>query len=188
MGNLKKAIVYLVGPIDNAKDYGVKWRTDLLPVMKKFGIGVLNPCNKPTEFYHEDIDFIEHKRSLKRSGMFDELTSIMRPIVNYDYHMVDKSTFIVCYIDNEVHMCGSYHETALSEILKRPLLVVCKQGKTGIPDWMYGMFDHNEFFNNFEELESYLEYIDSHKSPEELRRWKFLDYNKIFGKDKSDDE
>jgi hypothetical protein len=180
MNNLNKSLVYLIGPIDNAEDYGIGWRNAITPVLRKYGVGVLNPCDKPTDLYYESENFIKEKQKLKAGGEFDRLSELMKPIVNYDYHMVDKSTFVICYIDNKVHMCGSYHETALSEVLKRPVLVICKQGKKGIPDWMYGMFDHNGFFDNFDDLDKHLTYINEHPKPEHLKRWKFLDYDRIF--------
>lgn len=182
MNNLKNSLVYYCGPIDDVVDCGIGWRAKITPWIRGFGIGVLNPCDKPIDAYSETIESRTERHKLKVEGKFQQLHDIMKPIVNYDYFMVDKSTFLICYINSRVHMCGSYHETALAEILKRPVLIVCEDGKDKIPDWMYGMFDYNEFFDSFDELKKYLEYIDKYTDVKSLRRWKFLNHDKIFGK------
>jgi len=46
-GRLNNHRVYLAGPIDHADDDGVAWRQKLTPYLKKMGLTILDPTDKP---------------------------------------------------------------------------------------------------------------------------------------------
>ena len=48
MNKLKNTICYLCGPMDRVDDGGVVWRSAITPLLKEMGVGVLDPCDKPT--------------------------------------------------------------------------------------------------------------------------------------------
>ena len=45
---LKNTICYLCGPMDRVADGGVIWRRYITPILKRVGVGVLDPSDKPT--------------------------------------------------------------------------------------------------------------------------------------------
>ena len=47
-GKLSNHRVYLAGPIDHAHDDGVGWRQTMTPFLKKMGLTILDPTDKPT--------------------------------------------------------------------------------------------------------------------------------------------
>ena len=56
MNRLKGTTCYLCGPMDRVPDGGVAWREDMTLTLKDFGVGVFNPCDKPSDFAPEDED------------------------------------------------------------------------------------------------------------------------------------
>ena len=54
MNRLKGMACYLCGPMDRVPDGGVVWREDITPQLKELGVGVLDPCKKPSEYATED--------------------------------------------------------------------------------------------------------------------------------------
>ena len=55
MNRLKYTIFYEVGPMDRVPDLGVEWRLDMQDFLHGMGAGVLNPCDKPTDFAKENF-------------------------------------------------------------------------------------------------------------------------------------
>ena len=177
MNRLAHNLCYLVGPIDEAKDRGTEWRKDISEFLWSLSIGVLNPCDKPTN-HNEDKEFIRKLNEYKSNGNYDKVTELVKEIIQIDLHMVDLSNFIICYIDKDIHSCGSYSELTYATLEHKPCLIYCKQGVSNIPGWLFGLCDHNMFFDNWEDLKAYIE--DVAYSTKYIEGWKFLDYNKIF--------
>ena len=50
INRLKGTMCYLCGAMDRVPDGGEGWRRMISPVLRDMGIGVLDPCNKPTDF------------------------------------------------------------------------------------------------------------------------------------------
>ena len=95
MNRLKNTICYLCGPMDRVADGGVTWRRNLTPKLKDMGIGVLDPCKKPTEFAKEDNDFRGTIERLKSTDKFDDVKKEMKDIAAIDLRMVDIAHFLV---------------------------------------------------------------------------------------------
>ena len=177
---LKNTICYLCGPMDRVSDGGVGWRRYITPMLKRVGVGVLDPSDKPTHFALEDDSFRSKVNNLKTGGDFDEVKSMMRDIAAIDLRMVDIAHFVIMYMDIDSHMCGSYHEAFVSIQQKKPLLIVCKQGKENVPNWLFGVMPHEHMFSTFDELISYLNDVDSGWDEEHYNRWRFFDFEKIY--------
>ena len=181
MNRLKNHITYFVGPIDQSKDGGRGWRKEMSPWLQSKNIGVLDPTDKPIESIDEGPNFVKYIQSKKDKGEYDTVRALMKPIVSVDLHMIDICNFVVAFIDNSIHLCGTYSELTYAAIEKKPTIIVCKQGKAGIPNWIYGLgFDHNEFFGSFEEAKDYIEDIDS--GALDPPKWRLINYNKVFNK------
>ena len=104
---LKNTICYLCGPMDRVSDGGVGWRRYITPILKRVGVGVLDPSDKPTHFALEDYSFRSKVNNLKTGGDFHEVKSMMRDIAGIDLRMVDIAHFEIMYMDIDSHMCGS---------------------------------------------------------------------------------
>jgi nucleoside 2-deoxyribosyltransferase len=185
VNRLQQTSVYLSGPMDRVVDFekdAVVWRNDLKPFLFSMGVGVLDPCDKATLIGVESEDIRKEKKLLKVQGRYDELREIMKPICAVDARMVDLANFLILYIDIDVHMMGSYHEAAIAISQKKPVLVMCKQGKQNIPDWAFGSIPHEMMFSSWGEVKEYLTHIDTADKVEHLRRWWFFDIDHIFGR------
>lgn len=185
MNKLAGHLFYLAGPIDDCKEEKdfIEWRLDISKFLWSIGAGVVDPCSKPVVGYNEDENLRVLKRQLKKEKKYDEISKVMEDIVSVDLHLLDISSAVILYVDNDVHMCGSYSEITYSALEKKPAIVFSKNGKENVPDWLFGLLKHDLFFNNIEEVKEYLHKVNNGKSTPCEDRWRFLDMNKIFGLD-----
>ena len=181
---LKGHVCYLAGSIDKSNDYGREWRYDISSFLNGLDIGVLNPCDKPiiNKKINEDEDFVEMVQSLKNKGKYLEVQEIMKEIVRIDLKMVDLCNFMILNVVPEVHMCGSYNEQSLACYQRKPIIVHCESGIHRIPNWLFGICDPDLFFSKWEYVKDYIKHIAYSESVDDNdSKWRFLDYNKIFG-------
>ena len=180
---LKNTLAYLCGPMDRVEDGGITWRRDLTPKLQALGVGVLDPSNKPTDFVQEDSSFRDEINYCKKEGTFDSVKNSMRDIAAIDLRMVDIAHFIIMNLDVDNHLCGSYHEAFLAVTQKKPVIVRCKQGKKNLPNWMFGVVPHQMVFSSWSAVLEYLHHINEDENVEHLNRWRFFDFNKVYGND-----
>ena len=180
MNRLKNTICYLCGPMDRVKDGGVTWRRNLSPRLKEMGVGVLDPTGKPTDFGKETADFRDNINELKRTRKFDDVKKEMRDIAAIDLRMVDIAHFVIMYMDIDVHMCGSYHEAFVAVSQKKPLLIMCPQDKSSVPNWMFGVIPHEHMFPNWSYLLDYLYHVNEDEDVDHFKRWRFFDFSAIY--------
>lgn len=180
MNRLKNTICYLCGPMDRVPDGGIEWRKTITPILKDIGIGVLDPSDKPTTFAQEDSNFRDKINLFKLEKKFDEVKKPMRDIAAVDLRMVDIAHFVIMYMDMDVHMCGSYHEAFVAIQQKKPLLVVCKQGKEHMPNWMFGVMPHEHMFSNWLDLINYISNVNMGHETKHYNRWRFFDFEKVY--------
>ncbi len=177
---------YLSGPMDRVDDRGVGWRRDITPFLQGLGVVVMDPTDKPINIGLEDGENMRTRRGLKERCDYDRLTESIKTIRAIDLRMVDLSDFMVAYVDTSIIMCGTWEEIFWANRLKRPILLVCKQGKQhGVPDWMFGVIPHQHMFDDFISARCYLDYV-SHGPPEVIdsfSRWLFFDYKKLVVKE-----
>lgn len=179
--------------MDRVKDGGVEWREDLTPFLQSLGIIVLDPCKKPTKIAYEGKEQREIRRELLRNYKFDECAKQMKEIRRVDLRMVDVSDFLIVYWDMDVHICGTLEEVFLANREKKPVLAMCKQGKRGMPHWMFGVLPHNYFFDNWDDIKYYIGNVhnnDAHWVTDintmnttdilkDDKRWTLFDYEKL---------
>jgi hypothetical protein len=186
MNKLKGQICYLAGYIDDDKDGSAKsWRIDMTKFLNGLGIGVHNPCDKPiiNTTVNEDENFVKSVQSLKEEGYYDKASDVMKEIVRQDLKMVDLSHFVVLNINRDSHMCGSYTEFTYACMMRKPVLVYCRQGIPSISNWMWGLGDHHYFYDDWEQLKQQIRNIDSGLDSCDMNgKWRFFDTEKIFGK------
>lgn len=175
MNKLKNTIIYTCGPIDRVSyKNAMDWRTDITQFLNELGVAqVINPLTElfESDGVSESEQAVEHRRNLLRECNYDELAKEMRKISNRDLHLIDLSHVIIVYYDMAVHMAGTIHELVLATQQKKPILIVCPQGKNNIPAWWFGRIPHQFFFNNFDELKEYLRRVNSGEETETYGRW-----------------
>jgi len=194
---LKYQIFYLAGPMDRIPDRGVPWREDMQEFLwDELEAGVFNPCDKPIEWGAEDEtgrrwrrQSIKDAAALYEAGHIHEANKIyeavyenMKDIVASDLRGVDTCHAVILYIDTSVHMCGSYNEQTWACLLKKPVIICCKQGKAGIPDWLFGICRHEMMFGSWDEVKNYLRHVAFDENAEHYKRWRFVDMDKVYGK------
>ncbi len=176
---LKGSRVYLCGAMDRVPDGGIQWRESITPWLHDFGIKVIDPCNKPIDICVEDAENRELRRQWKEQLRYNELAKEMKLLRSVDLRFVDVSDFIIVYLDTKVHACGTYEEIFLANRQKKPVLIVIEGGIKNMPDWMFGVLPYQHFFNNWDELKIYISHIHFDDNVEHLKRWFFLDYEKL---------
>lgn len=195
MNRLKGQIFYCCGPMDRVKDRGVEWRLDIQNFLWSLEAGVFNPCDKPIDWGVEDESSREFRRNalkaaeqLHQKGHIHESDKIcesiqnsMKDIVASDLRGVDTSHAVIMYVDTSIHMCGSYGEQTHACLQRKPVIVCCKQGKFNVPDWLWGICNHEMFFSNWSEVKDYLKHVAFDENVKHYKRWRFLDTNKIYG-------
>jgi len=198
MNRLKGMVGYLAGPMDEVDDCGRDWRLEMQHFLWGLGAGVLNPCDKPTDFALEEESTKDLIHDLKRQGkqylqdswprhadvIGDRIHAIMKPIVAIDLRMVDEASFVILYLDKNVHMCGSYNEQTHACLQRKPVLICCKQGKFDVPNWLWGICNHRMFFGNWDDVRTYLKHIDSDIDVEHYNRWRFFDSDRVYGRNR----
>jgi len=172
-GKLWNNCCYLVGPIDKCPEGGATWRKQVKNTFGRLGMDFLDPTDKPNPKLNEIQQKIQELNVLKAEGKYDELAERVKLIRSFDLRCVDKADFIIAYMNNDIQMTGTIEEIVTANREKKPVLIVCEQGKKEIPNWMFGMLPHYYFFNNWAELEDYVVGIDN-GSIEPDKRWWFL--------------
>jgi nucleoside 2-deoxyribosyltransferase len=182
MNRLKNLGVYLSGPIDFSPDRGKGWRDEITPFLEEKGVRVFNPLNHHKTFHiKEDIDTVKrpYMRKLLSDGKFDELQYEMRELVHYDLRAIDLASFLIVNYDTSIHLCGTVEEISIASKQVKPVLLIAKNGKDKLPQWLYGRLPHSHFFANTEEVKNYLTQIDSNPDYQftkvDLKRWTFFE-------------
>ena len=177
MNKLNGLRCYLAGPIDHADDDGVGWRARVGLWLQQKGVHVMDPCNKPTsDSTYREIDEEKVKMmELKENRDFDSLTTYMKEIVHVDLRMLDRSDFVIVYIDMNAKPFGTIWELQNALSQKKPTLVFVEGGKSKISNWAYGIMDHNYIFDSLRDLLIYLHGIDNGDTDADLTRWVFFE-------------
>lgn len=160
---LRGSQVYTSGPIDYVVDWAdaVSWRNDITDFLSTMGVTTLDPCNKPTLVNDETPELRHQIQKLKDDGDFRVVQTRMKDICRVDLRMVDKSDFLIAHLDLDITMTGTIWEIAQARILRKPVLIHCKQGKAAIPNWFFGVCDHSEMFGSWDDLKAYILSVDS---------------------------
>lgn len=192
---LKGTCIYLAGPMERMSDNGENWRKIATTYLNKLGIGVFNPADKATDLAPEDAETKKYHNSLResirvylsegnkeRASLYmQEFSSIIKEVVSADIRMVDLSSAILLHVDPDVHMCGSYSEQAWACLQRKPVIIFCEKGIHRIPGWLWGHCQWQMFFGSLDEALDYVRHIHEDETIDRLNRWKFFNFDKIFG-------
>lgn len=165
MGKLDNSIVYLSGPMEKSKDWGVGWREEFKSKSKDLGIRILDPTDKPGDYVDEYIDddgTLTHASTFYRLREdWESLRKLAKQFRRVDLRFCDISDFIVVYIDENVPTVGTWDEVITSERQQKPLLAIVNGGISRLPTWCFGIFELNCIFASVEECIEYLKGLDS---------------------------
>jgi len=171
---------YLSGPLSYAEDKGRKWRDDMTEFLLPRNVKVFNPL-RHVFWGTKEIDKVKRPRMdrLLRSGEFKKLREEMKQLNHWDLRAVDLSSFLVVLIDPRIFTCGTFEEIFVANKSQKPVLIVNPLGKKKIPNWLFGRFPPEHFFNSFDSLKRYLHNIDCNPKYKwtrgDRKRWLFFD-------------
>ena len=181
MNKLKGHFTYLCGQIDAIPDGGVSWRDSLTPWLRERGVIVMDPCKKPIDDMPDELEARADIQKMKDEGRFHEIRPKYRGIRNVDLRMCDKSDFLVAYVDMDYAIAGTVSEIDNANYSKKPVLVVCKQGRKKLNNWYHWMLPPEHLFDSFEKLKKYLDGVDSGRDANTHNRWIFFNQRKLMG-------
>ena len=187
---LSEHLCYLAGPMDDTTDGGKVWRQRISPFLWGLGIGVLDPCtSQEKRTLREQTE--TYMRTMQKAELCGEhevyasckqkIQQIIKPVCSWDLNAVDLYTFVILYIDTRVHMCGSYNEQTHACLQRKPVLILCEQGKYKVPPWLWGVCEPDEFFDDWRKLEQYIVDINRGKRTPH-KKWHLLDMDKVFNR------
>lgn len=149
---------YLVGPIQDCKDGGVKWREEITPKLEDLGINVIDPTVTEAKEYGSIQKAQDIFRGWISAGHRKQFKEAMWTIINRDMDAVYTSDFIIAVIDNNVTMGGTTCEVWDAIRHRRiPVYVVCYDALKDWNMWMLGSViqgtDYGgDLFENFNQL------------------------------------
>lgn len=183
VNRLRYSIAYLAGHMEKVQDHGIQWRQDIKPWLWARGIGVFDPCDKPIDVGREDIEDHQRRRALKAAGQLEQVGQEMRGVRCVDLRGVDLSSFLIVNLYSTIPTCGTHEEITTANDQKKPILVHLPDGLSSVPDWLTGKVPHEMMFDSWDKLKAYLADIDEHGvNVCGKARWRFFDYNKIYGR------
>jgi nucleoside 2-deoxyribosyltransferase len=173
MGILHRTKTYLAGPMQYKNGEG--WRNKIQPLLEKMGIIVFNPYHKPFVKDIEENDNVKkHLDELLKNNRYDEVQKRMKEIRSYDLNLVDRSDFVIAYIDPSTPTFGTIEELVTSVRMKRPTFVSIEGTKKKCPLWLLGMFPHKYIYDSVDDILEMLIKIDEGKKKIDSDRWRLL--------------
>lgn len=173
MNILKGTKTYLIGPMQYGN--GRKWREDISGFLKGIGVIYFDPYKKPfINAPEEDENTHSRMFALMESGEYDEVSEYFKQVRSFDLSMVDRSDFIICYLNPKVPTYGTVEELATAVKMKRPVFLVVEGGKKNTPLWVMGMIPHKYIYDSFDDVKKVLTNIDSGVKTTDSDRWRLF--------------
>jgi hypothetical protein len=170
---LWKTKTYLVGPMQYKN--GEHWREVVGGKLKQRNITVFDPYHKPFIKDIQEGDIVRKTlNQLQQEEKYDELQELVKPIRSFDLNLVDRSDFIIAYLDPEVPTFGSVEELVTGVRMKKPTFIAVAGGKKKCPLWIFGMFPHKYIYNDLDELMEMICNIDDGIQEIDSDRWRLL--------------
>jgi hypothetical protein len=157
---LNKCSTYLIGAMEFQN--GEEWRTFVEKELSPLNLKFFNPYKSGfIRRFNEDEESRKELFTLRAEGKFDQLAERTKEIRTYDLSYVDRSDFLICYLNTKVFSLGTSEELVWANRLKKPIFIAVEQGKSAAPLWLFGMIPHKYIFNNLTELTDYIKKIDA---------------------------
>ena len=157
---------YLSGAIEFGSD--TSWRVGPSKVLvEEFRVDLFDPFNDPKQQWAPALKLAREQRN------YDEMQKIANNFVRKDLSVVDASDFLVAYLPRGVPTTGTVHEIIVKSNSKKPVLIVCPEGKQFVPFWYWGFISHSQMFGNWEDLYQYLREVNDLKHAYNYR-WDYV--------------
>jgi hypothetical protein len=111
-------------------------------------------------FVHETPEDNKRLCQLRSEGNYEAVRKEMLWIRRVDLRLVHLADFLIVHLDKSLPTCGTWEEIAWANQEKKPILIHYAQGKRQAPLWLFGMIPHEMLFSTWEEMSSYLDYVD----------------------------
>lgn len=174
MNRLRGLRCYLAGPMEFADDYGAGWRDEMGEFLESLGVIVINPIKTTHKNGLTEVDLVRNIKEAKETQDYEQLTQIARDIRTLDLRFVDVSDFIIGRVNQNIKMCGTWEELFTANRQKKPILLNWEGGKDNASTWILGTIDHNDIYDNWEDIKNYLIQIDNGSLVPQNKRWVFL--------------
>jgi hypothetical protein len=175
LGLLDGSLAYCPRPIDAAADYGAGWSAQINPILKSFGVRVLDPTNKPKLYGYnaeETANSVEQRRQWKEAGEYDKVVALSE-IRSIDLRLCDLAWFGCVYLDMKQEPCGTIEEIVTLVRQKKPVIIYSPSGKSKVKDWVFWMMHgHETIFDNMVDLAAYLTKVDVGEIKD--KRWRLF--------------
>lgn len=173
MNVLNKTKTYLIGFMEYGDGRG--WREEMTPFLRAMGVTVFDPYKKPfTNAPEEDEHTHKRMEALMEQGEYDEVAAHFKQVRAFDLSMVDRSDFIVCYLNPDVPTYGTVEELVTAVRMRRPVFVSVEGGKKKTPKWLLGMMPHKYIYDSLDEIKDVLTRIDTGEKEIDSDRWRLF--------------
>lgn len=170
---LYRTRTYLIGPMQYTN--GIPWRDSVTKDLDDMGVIVYNPYHKPfIKDVQEGDDVRTNLKNALKEGRYDYVQETMKEIRVFDLNLVDRSDFLIAYIQPTVPTFGSMEELVTGVRMKKPTFIAIEGGKQNCPLWLWGMFPQKYIYDSVDDIVSMLRNIDSGKQLMDSNRWRLL--------------
>lgn len=173
---LKRARCYLIGNLESESlSFALDWRIRFAHEVKDMGIICLNPLEKMfSNFKEESFTFREEMFAALRDNDFDKVHKSMQEVRRRDLAAVDRSDFVVAYLNPLKPTFGSVEELSLAVSQNKHIFLVINGGKNKCPLWLAGMIKPKFLYNNLDEVILELRKINSGDMDADNEHWRLL--------------
>ena len=173
-GVLDKTYTYLSGGMEYTSD-GRTWREVATATLKEMGVKVFDPYHKPFTNSKEETPEVHKELILNRdTENYEPVAGHMKKVVADDLAMVDRSDFLIVYINPSTPTFGTTHELVVAVQQKKPVFVFVEGGVKNTPLWLLGVLPTRYFYNSLDELLEMLQGIDSGAVEIDSSRWRLF--------------
>lgn len=173
MGALHGTSCYLIGQMQYMN--GAPWRNLVKALLEPRGIQCFDPYHKP---FVDDVDESDETREKLlaelEAGNYEFVANRLKKVRNFDLNLVDRSDFIVCYLNMKYGTCGTWEEFFQANRHKKPIFCVFEGGKKKAPLWVFGTIPHRYIFDSIEEMTGHILGIDNGEIAPDPKRWRLL--------------
>jgi nucleoside 2-deoxyribosyltransferase len=157
-------ICYLAGPMEGTSaENAIEWRDRITPKLNEyFGnkLEVIDPCKtesaKLGDLIEPGTDLKDTKKIMKgwkESGKWDKFDKAIYSIIVEDLWAVQKSDFLIVYLDFDIQMGGTISELTYALLHRTPVYAIIKDPVSKINSWVLGMVRHTgKYYPNFTQL------------------------------------
>ena len=168
MGFLNNTKMYLSSPLQFDDNTKPNWRPEVVAALsERFGINVHDPTINEKQVRAVDLD------NALESGDFNTVEKIARAFTKRDFAEIDRCDFLVACHGHKISSIGVPCEVHHAIQLKKPVCIVCPEGKRFAGKWYFGNVKHQYIFGNWNDLYAYLQEVDLglHK---DNHRWHYV--------------